>query len=192
MAGTTNLQQWNPTAANQETDAQYAADSQRSSGASNPSQFDAKLANKLFYQLSTFLFALFTSFANKGFTTSDSSASSLTAQCNNFLTTADVLPGLQTVGYAPTLVLDCSKADGFQVTLTGNVTSLTIVNSTFGQTVTLAFTQDSVGGRTVALSTAGNLLSPGVIDTTSNLTSRQTFQRLGDGNLHPSTVMTVS
>lgn len=86
---TTNLQQWNPTAVNQENDAAYAADSQRSGGATNPSIFQAELANKLFYQTTTFLTALFTAFANKGFTTSDSNLSTLTATCANFLTTAD-------------------------------------------------------------------------------------------------------
>lgn len=188
----TNLQQWNPSQNNQETDSAYAADSQRLGGATNPSLFTSLLANKLFYQVTTFLTALFTAFANKGFTTSDASLATLTAQCANFLTTADVLPGMLTVGFSPTLSLDCSKANGFQVTLTGNVTSLSIINSTFGQKITLAFTQDGVGGRTVALNTASNLLSPGIIDTTVNLTSKQSFQRLGDGNLHPDSVMTVS
>ncbi len=92
---TTNLQQWNPTAVNQENDAQYTADSQRAGGATNPAIFQAELANKAYYQWSTFLTALFQAFANKGYTTSDSNISSLTAQCANFATSND-LTGLQT------------------------------------------------------------------------------------------------
>lgn len=87
---TTNLQQWNPTAVNQETDAEYVADSQRAGGATNPAIFEAELANKAYYQWSTFLTALFQAFAAKGYTTSDSNLSSLTAQCLNFTTAADV------------------------------------------------------------------------------------------------------
>jgi hypothetical protein len=86
---TTNLKQWNPTAVNQENDAQYDADSQRAGGATNPSIFDARLANKAFFQWSTFLTALFQAFANKGFTTSDSNLNTLTATCAAFMTTAD-------------------------------------------------------------------------------------------------------
>lgn len=95
---TTNLIQWNPTAANQENDAAYAADSQRAGGATNPALFDATLANKAFYQWSTFLTALFAAYAAKGFTTSDSNLSTLTAQCAGFLTTADLLAVLSTAG----------------------------------------------------------------------------------------------
>ena len=186
---TTNLLQWNPTAANQETDAQYLADSQRSGGATNPSLFDATLANKLFYQTTTYLYALFTAFANKGFTTSDSSAATLVAQCANFLTTADVKPGLVNVPYATAVTFDASKANGFEVALTGG-TTVTLINATVGQIITLAFQQDAVGGRTVAL--PGIVLSPGTVDPTANSTSVQTFQVLTDGYLHPIAPMVVS
>lgn len=150
MAGTTNVQQWNPTAANQETDAQYLADSQRAGGATNPSVFDATLANKLFYQVTTYLDALFTAFANKGFTTSDSNLSTLTAECANFLTTADVLPAVQVVAYAASLTLNAAAANGFYVTaMTGNLTITAVNGLTSGQLVVLYYQQDAVGGRTV-------------------------------------------
>jgi hypothetical protein len=86
---TTNLQQWNPTAVNQENDAAYTADPQRTGGATDPSIFEAQLANKAFFQWSTYLTALFQAFALKGFTTSDSNLNTLTATCAGFLTTAD-------------------------------------------------------------------------------------------------------
>lgn len=95
---TTNLLQWNPTAVNQENDAAYLADSQRAGGATNPSILQAELANKAFFQWSTFLTALFQAFANKGFTTSDSNLNTLTAACANFLTTADKIAVSTTSG----------------------------------------------------------------------------------------------
>jgi hypothetical protein len=186
----TNLLQWNPTAANQESDAAYTADSQRAGGATEPSVFRAVLANKAYYQWSTFLTALFTAFANKGFTTSDASLSTLTAQCANFLTTADVRTGIRAVTYATSMTLDCSLADGFEVLLTGNVTALNIVNAVLGQSVTLVFVQDGVGGRTVAFPT--NVKNPGTPSTVAGETSVQTFKILTDLNLHPTTPVMVS
>lgn len=186
---TTNLQQWNPTAANQETDAQYSADSQRSGGATTGAVFASPLGNKLFYQVTTFLVALFQAFANKGFTTSDANLSTLTAQCANFLTTADVKGG-QNVGFSATPTFDCSKYSTFQITLTGNVTALTVSGAAQYEQVTLAFVQDGTGGRTVVF--PANVLSPGTPDTTPGATSTQTFVQLADGKLHPSGPMVVS
>lgn len=125
---TTNLQQWNPTAVNQETDAQYTADSQRAGGATDPSVFLSLLANKAFYQWSTYLTALFAAFAAKGFTTSDSNLNTLTAVCSNFLTTADVKPPQFTVPFSPTPTFDGSKATSFRLDMTGSVTSSTFIN----------------------------------------------------------------
>jgi hypothetical protein len=188
MASTTLLQ-WNPTQANQESDATYLADSQRSGGATNPSLFASVLANKAFNQWSNYLFALFTAFANKGFGTSDANITTLISQCANFLTTADVKPDLAYVLYAPTLVLDASTANGFQITLTGNL-SFTITGLTVGQPITLAFTQDGVGGRVVTF--PSNVASPGTPSGTPNINSVQTFIVLNDNILHPNAPMVVS
>jgi hypothetical protein len=186
---TTNLLQWNPTAANQETDAQYLADSQRLAGAVNPELFNDVLANKLFFQLTTYLAAQYTAFASKGFNTSDASFATLTAQCANWLTTADVKPALMQVSFASSLVFNCALANGFQVTLTGNA-SLTVSNASVNQPVLLVFTQDSVGGRTVTY--PGNVLSAGTVNSTANSSSAQPFVVLADGNLHPIGPMVVS
>jgi fibronectin-binding autotransporter adhesin len=145
----TNLQQWNPTAVNQETDAQYAADSTRAGGAVDPAIFLSVLGNKAFYQWSTYLTALFQAFANKGFTTSDSSLNTLTAQCANFLTTADTLPPIQSVAYSSTPTFNAGAASGFQMTLTGNVTGITITGVAPGELIAIEFIQDGTGGRTV-------------------------------------------
>lgn len=189
MAGTTTLLQWNPTQANQETDAQYLADSMRSGGATSPSVFDAALANKAFNQWSNYLYALFTALANKGFTTSDANVATLTAQCANFLTTADVRPGLQYVAFAPTLAFNASSYDGFQVTLAGNL-SFTLTGAVVGQLITLAFTQDAVGGRTVAW--PGNVTGFGTPSVAANSNSVQRFIVLSDNILHPLGPMVVS
>lgn len=78
----TNFIQWNPGAANQETDATYSADTQRSGGAAVNSPFSSALANKLFYQLSTFVTAFANVLVAKGFSPNDGSASPGSALAN--------------------------------------------------------------------------------------------------------------
>lgn len=188
--GTTNVQIFNPNKVNQETDAQYTADSLRSGGIATDDIFVSLLGNKVFNQLSTYLWGLFTAFANKGFSTSDASASSLAAQCANFLTTAD-LKGLgQNVPYNATLVFNTALYNAFACTLTGNITSLTIQGLTTFQVVTIAFTQSGSGGFTVAW--PSNVKSPGTIASAAGANSLQMFMCLPDGNLHPIAPMVVS
>src|SRR5580693_8457268 len=100
MAGSSNLNQWNPNAANQESDSTYAGDSQRAGGAVDGQYWDSVLANKILYQLSTIICALGQSLAGKGITLSDgttpytpvstSNAAVVAAASalNNFLTSA--------------------------------------------------------------------------------------------------------
>jgi hypothetical protein len=90
MAGTTNAQQWNPTQANQETDAAYTADAQRSGGAVDLTEFPSALANKLFYQVSTYITALGTMLANKGYSNNDANLANLTTVMANLMTSADL------------------------------------------------------------------------------------------------------
>jgi hypothetical protein len=90
-----NFLQWNPAAANQETDSAYSSDTMRSGGAANPSVFPSATANKLFYQLSTFVAALAQALATKGYAMSDSSLSTLTSTMASVITSADLAP------YAP-------------------------------------------------------------------------------------------
>jgi hypothetical protein len=98
---TTNFSQWNPGAANQETDATYASDGQRVGGAVSGA-FDAVLANKLFYQASTFFAAFAHMLSTKGYspvdgTTPQTAVSSsnaallaLATVLGNVLTNADI------------------------------------------------------------------------------------------------------
>ena len=90
MPGTNNLIQWNPTQANQENDAAYAADTQRLNGAANPSQFASALANKAFYQWSTFVAAFGQMMATKGFNMSDANIATLAATLAHVLTDVDI------------------------------------------------------------------------------------------------------
>jgi hypothetical protein len=188
MAGTTNILQWNPTAANQETDSEYLADSQRAGGATNPSVFEAELANKLFFQCTTYVAALFQAFANKGFTTSDSNLSTLTAQCANFLTSADIKPAQVQVPFSPNPVFDCNLANGFRIDLSGNVTSSTLVNAPpSGSVITFYIVSNSPGNysfawpgnvlfaRNVKTESQGNLLTEQFISDGTNLYPAENF-----------------
>jgi hypothetical protein len=179
---TTNMQQWNPTASNQETDVEYTADSQRSGGATDPSIFPSPTGNKVFYQLSTYLTALFTAFANKGFTTSDSNLSTLTAQCANFLTSADVESQFQIVTYAPTITLNLTQALGFEITLTGNI-SIGVSGAQPGQIVVLLLNQGNSGGYTAAFS--GAIFAYGQPDPTAGAVTLYAFKVDSVGHLLP-------
>lgn len=105
---TTNFAQWNPAAANQENDTTYAGDSSRSGGAvSGP--FSPQLANKIFYQVTTWIAAFAHALSAKGyspvdgsspqvaFTSSNAALVALAAVLSNILTNADI-PFTITVG----------------------------------------------------------------------------------------------
>lgn len=170
---TTNMQQWNPTASNQENDSAYTADSQRAGGATDPSVFLSALANKVFFQSSTYLTALFTAFAAKGFTTSDSNISTLAAQCANFLTTADLRALITNLPYSPTPVLDGSKTNAWFLLLDGDITIPTIAGLSDGQIVTFVYLQDATGGHTVTFPT--QLFEAAQPDPAANSCSAQAF-----------------
>jgi hypothetical protein len=172
-AGTTNAQQWNPTAANQETDAAYTADSQRAGGAANTSIFMSPTANKLFYQLSTYNTALFQAFANKGFTTSDSNLNTLTAQCANFLTSADMRAGLSQVAYAASVALNAAASNGFFIPLGGNLTISAVNGAVAGQMILMVYQQNGNGGATVQF--PANFVDAVQPDPTPNVVSVQIF-----------------
>jgi hypothetical protein len=174
MAGTTNLIQWNPTSSNQETDAQYLADSQRASGAVDPEFFDATLANKLFYQVTTYLTALFQAFAAKGFTTSDSNLNTLASVCANFLTTADVEPAVVNVPYAASVTLNAGASDGFYIqSMTGDLAIAAVTGLTAGQIVAMYYQQDGVGGRMISF--PGVFVGAAQPDPAANAVSLQLF-----------------
>jgi hypothetical protein len=145
MAGSTNFQQWNPAQANQESDAAYAADPQRTGGASNDSAFPSPTGNKLFYQVSTGITALMEMMATKGFTVNDTNIATLASVLSALLTTADIRPGLVALSYASVINCNVSQALGFEISLSGNAT-ITTSGAQIGDIVTFVFAQDSAGG----------------------------------------------
>src|SRR6516164_960180 len=148
MPGSNNFLQWNPTAANQENDAAYLADSQRTGGAPNGTPFPSQTGNKLFYQLSTFVAAFGQMMSTKGYAMSDVNIATLASVLANIITAADAKPGMQNVAFSPTITLDMSAYRSFQVTLGGNVT-LTIINGHAGDTLEIIFVQDGTGYHTI-------------------------------------------
>jgi hypothetical protein len=99
MSGSNNVLQWNPTGANMESDSAYASDTQRTSGAATPSIFTAPTANKVLYQVTTFLKAFGDSLATKGYTISDANLSTLAGVLANVVTQVDLAAALAL--YAP-------------------------------------------------------------------------------------------
>jgi len=89
------FQQWNPSKANQETDAAYAADSLRSGGAPSGGILPAATFNKLAYQLTTFVAAFAQALAAKGVTLDDSDMNNLAGLFANVIIASDLVP------YAP-------------------------------------------------------------------------------------------
>lgn len=94
----TNFEQWNPGQANQQDDATYLADPQRTGGAPLDAIFASPLANKLFYQLTTFVTAFANMLVAKGYSPSDANLAVLTALLANVITNED----LAILNYLPT------------------------------------------------------------------------------------------
>lgn len=149
MAGSTNFKQWNPAQVNQESDTQYASDSQRVGGAPDGTPFPAKTANKLFYQVSTGVTALMQMMANKGFVLNDTNIGTLASVLSVIQTSADIKRPLLVVPWAPNVILDCAHNSAFQVTLNGDMT-IGAGGFSPGTVVTLVLIQDNAGGHHVA------------------------------------------
>lgn len=77
---TTNFEQFNPTQANQETDSQYASDPARAGGVATGTPFASELANKVFFQSSTFITAFASMLVDAGVSTSDANLVTLKTQ----------------------------------------------------------------------------------------------------------------
>lgn len=181
MPATTNFLQWNPGQSNQESDAQYLIDTQRTGGAQVKDQFASPLANKLFYQNSTFIAAMCQMLAGKGYSTSDADLGALASVLANLLTNADLRNGFVTLPYSATPAYDLSQGGAFGITLSGNITP-TITNALPGQLVAFFFKQDATGGRTVtwpANTSGGYQPTPA-----ANAVSVQIFMVYSDGKLY--------
>ncbi len=157
----TNFIQFNPTQSNQETDAAYAADALRIAGAQVDNIFQSPLANKMFYQFSTFITAFCNMLVIKGFSPNDANLTALTTLLGNVLTTADTQASYLNVAYSPSPVFNRAAAQAFNMVLTGNVTNMTVTGLAPGQVIIFSFF-DQAGGHTVAW--PNNIEGAGVID----------------------------
>jgi hypothetical protein len=185
MPGTTNFQQFDPNLTNAETDSQYTADSMRSGGATLEALLPAILFNKFAHQVSIFVAAFGQMMANKGFTLSDANFANLVAALTNVQTTADVRSLIVTVPYATAVAFDASVASEFDLTLTGNVSSSSLINTVAGQFLLFIISQDSVGGRTFAW--PSTLVDPGPVSIQANSTSIQMWVVRPNGVIDPVT-----
>jgi hypothetical protein len=90
--------------------------------------------------------------------------------------------GLVVVGFSATPVFNATNAQGFKMTLTGNVTSSTFANGTQGPALIMfRFLQDATGGWTFAW--PSNVRNGGVVNPGPNARSVQIFALDTDGSL---------
>lgn len=188
---TNNFLQWNPNQANQETDSQYNADSQRSGGAPVGVIFPSALANKLFYQLATMVAAMASYLVAQGQNAQDGNLATLAANIQAAIATQIAnFPSVVSVPFSSTPTFNAASGTTFEITLTGNVTSSTLSNVFAGQRITFIIHQDATGSRTFVFPT--NVLSSGTIDPGVSNTSVQEFIVGADLNVRPLSAMTVS
>jgi len=149
-----NFLQWNPTAANQESDSTYNADALRTGGATTGAILPSNLDNKFRFQTSTFVAALAQALANKGYNLSDAVFSTLVTVLSNIKTSADFPASQILVPYATSMVFDAAQSFQFVVALTGNVSAASLINIAVGQQLLFIWEQDGVGSRTFPTMTA--------------------------------------
>ncbi len=183
MAGSSNFIQQNPSTANQETDAQYQADSLTTGGIGVDAILRSSWLNKYFYQQSTFVAAFCQMMANKGYALSDASITTLEAVLANVLTNADTKTPLINVAYAATPTFDCSVANGFFMILSGNVSSVSLVNMAIGQTVTIIVQQNGTGGYSFATPSGIQSGHWWPVNQTANAFTCQQFTKTPAGNI---------
>ena len=183
----TNFLQFNPDLYNAENDLAYSADSLREGGVPSAAIFPSPLANKLFYQLSTFVAAFSHMLVNKGYSPNDSSIAALTSVLMNVKCGADFQQSIITVPYSTSVVFNAGLAAQFDLTLTGNVTASSITNQISGQLLGFIVTQDSVGGRSFLWPSV--LASPGGVCQLAGSTSIQYFVVRPNGAIEPITQM---
>lgn len=165
MAGSTNFQQFNPTQSNQETDSAYTSDALRTGGVQLNNTLPSVLLNKLWYQVSTFVYAFAEMLVAKGYSPMDTSASALATVLANVLTNADTQPEFLVVTYSSTALFNRALAKSFAMYLTGPLTAPTLSNQQAGQYIMFWFYQESPGGFPVTW--PSNIQGGGVIDGTA-------------------------
>jgi hypothetical protein len=179
MAGSTNFQQWNPSANNQESDAAYATDSQRVGGAPIGATFPSPTGNKLFYQVSTGITALMQMMATKGYVVDDTNIATLAAVLSAIQTGNDLRGGLESLSYSASIACNTAAYTGFEIALSGN-TTVSISGGVAGDRILFIFVQDGAGGHTVTW--PGNFYGAQQPDPGSTQTTAMLFDRDAAGN----------
>lgn len=90
---------------------------------------------------------------------------------------------LQTVGYSSTPVFNGTSADGFEITLNGDVSSSTAINMAGKSIVTFRIQQDGAGDWLFVWPTT--VRNPGTVNPTANSRSVQIFAVASDGTMDP-------
>lgn len=186
-----NFLQWNPGAINQENDAAYSGDAQRSGGATFGAIFQDVLGNKLFYQLSIFVAAFAAALTAKGYAPNDGSASPGTALATLQAILADVvtnadLDALVIVDAAQTLVTGGSGAKTIAVPA-GFIGVGQLAKISAGVRCTVA--PSAGNGPPITLTVAGGLLFSGsqpklaAIGDTAKIDCDLAYQTFGSGGL---------
>lgn len=170
-------------AANVDTQANYAGTSYRTKGFQTGLAKSTQL-NKVWRQ-SSMIAAAWTGVINNILlqnVADDGNLANLTTQLTQTIQaicTALEKPQVITVPFSATPVFDCSKGNilvpAFVITLTGNVTSSTIINQQAGQLIRVCVTQDSSGGHTFVWPSNYICYGAGAIDTTPNQVANQLF-----------------
>ncbi len=94
-----------------------------------------------------------------------------------------------TFSATPTFTALSTTADSWTITLTGNVTSSSLVSATTGELLTFNICQDGSGAHTFV--PPGNVLNMGTVDSTASACSHQTFVYDG-ANAQALGIMTVT
>lgn len=82
-----------------------------------------------------------------------------------------------TKDFSATPTFDCDEAESFDITLTANITGVTLKNAYKGRKVTIIFIQNAIGGYTVAWTTTVKLVGGAfTITTTASVGSAITLQ----------------
>lgn len=179
MAGSSNFQLWNPTQANQDSDLQYNTDAQRVGGAPNGVPFPSMTGNKLFYQLSTAVWALMTMMANKGFNVSDANPSTLASVLAAIQTTADAkLPTQIISGATGNITLNAAQYSNFEIGLSGSVV-VTFTGQQAGQIIGMNWSQPPGGNCLINIPKA---VGETWYDYTGSASSSMLFLVMADGS----------
>lgn len=181
MPGSNNFLQWNPAINNQETDAQYLADTMRLNGAVS-GIYTAPLHNKFAYQMSTFVKALGDSLANQGYTVSDSNLANLVAVFATLANTAGfnmtgAINESMGTSIASAATTNIATATGNFVQITGTTTITSFGTAPAGAERTLQFT----GAVTITYN-ATSLMLPGATNLVTSAGDVLKFRSLGSGN----------